>query len=503
MQFTDIAFAVFLFVIFCLYWFPLRGRTRLQNVLLLVGSYIFYGWWDWRFLSLIFLTTLSTFVTALFARRRFGRLLTVGNIVLNIGILVCFKYLGFFAENLGRLFSLFGLGFDWFTVEVLVPVGISFYTFQAISYSVDVYKGRIEACREPLPFFTFISYFPQLVAGPIERASQLLPQIKAEREWDSGRASSGMRMIMFGLLKKLCVADILAIYVDVIFNGGEMSALSVLAGGLLFSFEIYCDFSAYSEIARGVSRLLGIELMVNFRFPYFSRNIPEFWRRWHISLMEWFRDYLYIPLGGSRKGNIRTALNYMAIFTLSGLWHGSAWNFVLWGVYWGLFSIFARFVLRQKVPKSEIALSDLPAMVATFGVVAFGFFLFRCSNMAEIVSGFKWCWTYPVGFGLLWASAWLFVRFRPLRIVMTALIAVGAGAIICLKALQNWPKLLVVWWLIPAALIAYIEWQDRNTDWPLQTVSSIGWRRMALYLVCIFFIAVSEPTEMAFIYFQF
>lgn len=309
MQFTEITFAVFLTVVFALYWLLLRKWVKAQNMLLLCASYLFYGWWDWRFLALIMLTTLTTFVTALWARSRYGRWLTAANIVINLGILVVFKYLNFFSENLQRLFALAGWNLDWFTLDVLLPVGISFYTFQAIAYSVDVYRRRVEACDSVVAFATFIAYFPQLVAGPIERASQLLPQIISPRRWDEAMAVSGLRMILFGVMKKVCIADMLALYADRLYSGSLGSPLATLAAGIVFTLEIYCDFSAYSEIARGVSRLLGIELMANFRFPYFSRNILEFWRRWHISLMWWFRDYVYIPLGGNRRGATRTAVN--------------------------------------------------------------------------------------------------------------------------------------------------------------------------------------------------
>ncbi|MDE7410740.1 MAG: MBOAT family protein [Paramuribaculum sp.] len=503
MQFTDIIFALFLTIVFCLYWFPLRGRTVWQNTLLLTASYIFYGWWDWRFLGLIFLTSLTTFISAQYARGRYGKLLTTANILLNLGILICFKYLGFFTENLGKLLSLFGLGLDWFTIEILVPVGISFYTFQAIAYSVDVYKCRITACRNPLAFFTFISYFPQLVAGPIERASRLLPQITGIRHWNRQLASSGMRMIMFGLMKKVCIADILAIYVGRIFSASEIDPIMVLAGGVLFSLEIYCDFSAYSEIARGVSRLLGIELMINFKFPYFSRNIPEFWRRWHISLMEWFRDYLYIPLGGNRNGKIRTAINTLIIFTLSGLWHGAAWNFVLWGVYWGACLVAAKFLFKQQVSKRDSTYGDIPAMVATFGVTSLGFYFFRCTSQADIIAGVHALWLYAAVFILIWAFSLLMVRYNILRKIIFVTFSALFLGIACYIAFTRWIYLLKFWWLIPGALVCVLEWEARNSDYPLQSVSSDEWKRLTLYVVCVLFIAISEPTEMTFIYFQF
>ncbi|MDE5656607.1 MAG: MBOAT family protein, partial [Muribaculaceae bacterium] len=333
MQFTEILFAIFMLTVFVLYWLLLRSRVKAQNLLLLAASYFFYGWWDWRFLGLIILTTATTYITGLYAARRYGRLLTTLNIVFNIGILIVFKYLNFFSDNLQRLLSVFGWNLDWFTVDVLLPVGISFYTFQAIAYSVDVYKSRTAVCTDPVTFATFIAYFPQLVAGPIERASQLLPQIAQARQWNSAMASSGLRLILFGLMKKLCVADMLALYSDRIYAHIPGNPALVLPAGIVFSIEIYCDFSAYSEIARGVSRLLGIELMANFRFPYFSRNILEFWQRWHISLMLWFRDYLYIPLGGNRRGNARAMWNTVLVFVVSGIWHGAAWNFIIWGIY--------------------------------------------------------------------------------------------------------------------------------------------------------------------------
>lgn len=366
MQFTEIGFAIFFVAVFALYWFVLRRRTAAQNVLLLAASYLFYGWWDWRFLGLIMLTTATTYGSAFLARKPYGKAAVTANIALNLGILALFKYLGFFTENLQRLIAAFGWNIGWFTVDVLLPVGISFYTFQAIAYSVDVYKGRVEACRDPLAFATFIAYFPQLVAGPIERASSLLPQIERPRRWDYAQAVDGCRMVLFGIMKKVCVADMLAIYVDRLYADISSPAVCV-AAGLLFTMEIYFDFSAYSEIARGTSRMLGIELMANFRFPYFSRNVAEFWQRWHISLMNWFRDYLYIPLGGNRKGRRRTILNTMTIFALSGLWHGAAWNFIVWGIYWGVVYVVAKQVFGQRMSKAPIQYLSLPGHDGDFG----------------------------------------------------------------------------------------------------------------------------------------
>lgn len=254
MQFTQIEFAIFLITVFSVYWLALRNSLKLQNALLLTASYTFYGWWDWRFLGLIMLTTASTFATALLAGRRHGRAWTAANIILNVGILIAFKYLGFFTENLRALLNLWDLEVDWMVVDILLPVGISFYTFQAISYSVDVYRKEIHPTRDLLAFATFIAYFPQLIAGPIERASQLLGQITAPRRWDSSFATSGLRMILYGVMKKVCVADMLALYADRLYDGDLLNPLVNVAAGIVFSLQIYCDFSAYSEIARGGNR---------------------------------------------------------------------------------------------------------------------------------------------------------------------------------------------------------------------------------------------------------
>jgi len=502
MQFTEITFAVFMTMVFALYWLLLRRRVKMQNLLLLCASYLFYGWWDWRFLGLIMLTTATTYLTALWAHSRHGRLLTAANIVVNLGILVVFKYLNFFSENLRRLFALVGWNLDWFTIEVLLPVGISFYTFQAIAYSVDVYKGRVRACDSPVAFATFIAYFPQLVAGPIERASQLLTQIIRPRRWEEAMAVSGLRMILFGVMKKVCVADMLALYADRLYSGALDNPVAVLAAGVMFTLEIYCDFSAYSEIARGVSRLLGIELMANFRFPYFSRNILEFWRRWHISLMWWFRDYVYIPLGGNRKGVAKAAGNTVIVFLLSGLWHGAAWNFVAWGAYWALVYVTCKLLLRQSRREGPLEMRDLPDMGLTFGVVAFGFYIFRCSEWTQVSAGLANVWIYAAAFALLWCLVKALEASRIFRIVAaTAAIAavIAAGCMFAPRAFL----LLKAWWLLPAAIVLFTEWRCRNMDYPLERMSRRPWLRLAYYWICIVMIVISEPVDMTFIYFQF
>lgn len=536
MQFTDIVFALFMAVFFPVYWFLLRTRLKLQNVWLLAASYLFYGWWDWRFLLLIVITSASTYGSALIFERIRSKWPVTLNIILNLGILVAFKYFNFFSENIARLFSLWGVSLDWFTLDVLLPVGISFYTFQAIGYSVDVMRGRTQASHDIISFFTFIAFFPQLVAGPIESARSLLPQIERERIWNERQVIGGLRMVLYGLLKKVCIANMLAIYVERIFDVPDMSPLMTLAGGILFSLQLYCDFSAYSEIARGCAAMLGIELMVNFRFPYFSRNILEFWQRWHISLMLWFRDYLYIPLGGNRKGEPRTLLNYAIVFLLSGLWHGAAWNFVIWGLYWAVWYIAGRTVLRlDRHPAGKISLSDLPRMALTFGVVAFGFYIFRCPDIPAIITGLRNCWIYLLFFPILalllrlillllrrallpgaaqsiiigsGAASWMTGAVIPT--VCTAGPAACALMLLACAAVGTWSVepgawiyLLKFWWIFPACMAAATEWTDRNGDYPFCRIPRSRSVRLILYWGMATLILLSEPTEMTFIYFQF
>ncbi len=508
MQFTEISFALFFGFFFCIYWFAFRNKLRCQNILLLGASYLFYGWWDWRFLLLIIITSFSTYASALLYVRQHKRVIISANIILNLGILVVFKYFNFFGENLSRLFELFGFGLDWFTLDVLLPVGISFYTFQAIGYSIDVMRGNIRPTNNIIGFFVFIAFFPQLVAGPIESAKNLLPQILRTREWNTPKAVNGLRMILFGLVKKLCVADMLAIYVDRIFDSPELGPTHILAGGIMFTFQLYCDFSAYSEIARGCASMLGINLMVNFRFPLLSRNIIEFWQRWHISLMLWFRDYLYIPLGGNRKGQLHTIINYSIVFLLSGLWHGASWNFVIWGGYWAICYVIGRYFLKlERKPNQKITFSDLPKILLTFGIVAFGFFIFRCPNTQLILWGLKSLWIYVFGFGLAWlfgvvvVSIWQCFRghIHKTAIIISGLVIVIAATAIIGKSLF----LLKLWWLMPAMTVALIEWSSRNYNYPFALVPRLRSQRLVLYWLMATFIILSEPTEMTFIYFQF
>jgi D-alanyl-lipoteichoic acid acyltransferase DltB (MBOAT superfamily) len=301
MLFNSFEFLLFLPIVFLLYWFVFR-RRRWQNLLIVVASYVFYGWWDWRFLLLIALTSLCSYVSGLLlehyeGQRRRQQAVSAANIVLNLGILGVFKYYNFFVENLDALFGMMGYHLDWVTMKVILPVGISFYTFQALSYTIDVYQKKLPATHDIVEFFAYISFFPQLVAGPIERATNLLPQFQQRRQFDYAKAVDGMRQMLWGFLKKLVIADNCAAIVNDYWDHfHDLQGLSLFHLGVLFTFQIYCDFSGYSDIAIGCARLFGFNLMRNFNFPYFSRSIPEFWRRWHISLMTWFRDYIYFPL---------------------------------------------------------------------------------------------------------------------------------------------------------------------------------------------------------------
>lgn len=383
MQFDSYIYALFLPAVFLIYW-ALRRWLRWQNLLLLVSSYIFYGWWDWRFLGLIAFTTLSTWTTGLLMARGNRRMWATLNIVLNLGILALFKYYDFFAFSLGQLCHSFGYQPGWTTLNLVLPVGISFYTLQAISYTVDVYRRDTEPTRNLLAFAVYIAFFPQLVAGPIERARDLLPQMLAARRWDYKDAVKGMRQILWGLAKKIIVADTIAAQLDtILYHPSILEPLSVVTAAVLFAFQIYADFSGYSDIAIGSARLLGIRLSSNFRYPYFSRNYREMWRRWHQSLMRWLVAYVYIPLGGSRRGRIRTCLNIMIVFTLSGLWHGANWTYITWGIVNGL--LILPLVFTGVKPRAEHAsLREIPLCLFNFALMAAAFLIFRLDNFTQV-----------------------------------------------------------------------------------------------------------------------
>ncbi|MCP4460287.1 MAG: MBOAT family protein [Cytophagales bacterium] len=337
MLFNSIEFALFLPIVFCLYWW-LKNNLKAQNLLLLVASYIFYGWWDWRFLFLIVFSSLIDFVIGNKLHstnaNRNRKLLLMASLCINVGFLGFFKYYDFFLQSFSDAFTLFGRPFEASRLNIVLPVGISFYTFQTLSYTIDVYRRKLEPTKDILAFFSFVSFFPQLVAGPIERATNLLPQFYGKRKFELQKAVDGCRQILWGLFKKIAIADNCAIFVNDIFSNHEqLTGSSLLIGAFLFGFQIYGDFSGYSDIAIGTSRLFGFNLMRNFKYPHFSRDVAEYWRRWHVSLSSWFRDYIYIPLGGSRVSTRLAIRNIFIMFLVSGIWHGANWTFIFWSFF--------------------------------------------------------------------------------------------------------------------------------------------------------------------------
>ena len=398
MLFNSFQFLVFLPVVFVLYWFIFSER-RWQNLLVVAASYLFYGWWDWRFLGLIVLTSLCSYASGLLiehfeGKRSQQRLVSAANIVVNLLILGYFKYFNFFAENLDLLVhSMTGYHLDWVSTDIILPVGISFYTFQALSYTIDVYRHQIRATHDLVEFCAYISFFPQLVAGPIERATNLLPQFQQSRRFDYARAVDGLRQMLWGFFKKLVVADNCAMVVNNLWNAYDsLSGFTVFLLGFMFTLQIYCDFSGYSDIAIGCARLFGFNLMRNFNFPYFSRDIPEFWRRWHISLTTWFRDYIYIPLGGNRCGQWRMMANVLIVWAISGLWHGANWTFICWGLYHAVLLIIYKVLGINSKHKPIVAsgrwlprITELLQMLLTLVLAVVGWIIFRCEDMNQAV----------------------------------------------------------------------------------------------------------------------
>lgn len=396
MLFNSIEFLIFLPLVFLLYWYAFGRNTKLQNIFIVIASYVFYGWWDWRFLFLIALSTVCSFVAGFSIehyreKRVIAKSISIANIVINLSILGVFKYYNFFADSLQSLFSSFGCQLDHPTLNIILPVGISFYTFQALSYSIDVYRNKIEATKDIFAFFAFISFFPQLVAGPIEKATNLLPQFQRKRTFDYTLAVDGCRQMLWGFFKKIVIADSCAYYANMVFdNHNEADSLTLLFGAVFFTFQIYGDFSGYSSIAIGCAKWFGIRLQPNFRVPYFSRDIAEFWKRWHISLNKWFVDYLYVPLGGSKGTKSMIVRNTFAIFLLSALWHGANWTYVAWGFYHAC--LFVPLIVLGKNRRYRGSISegsfippirDLCSMIATFVFVMVGWIVFRAKNIKE------------------------------------------------------------------------------------------------------------------------
>ncbi|GAB2497076.1 MBOAT family O-acyltransferase [Algoriphagus taiwanensis] len=427
MLFNSFEFLIFLPLVFLGYWFVFQKNLKLQNAFILLASYVFYGWWDWRFLGLIIASSAVDYWCGLrlgqvIARRNDEAISNGGeelptthhlplttyknwlkgpkfylaiSLLFNLGLLGFFKYFNFFIESATDFIKLLGFQAHASTLNLILPVGISFYTFQTMSYTIDVYRGKMEATKDPIAFFAFVAFFPQLVAGPIERASNFLPQFFKKREFEYQQGSDGMKLILWGLFKKMVIADNCALVVNPIFeNYQTASGLELIMGAVLFSFQIYGDFSGYSDIAIGTAKLFGFDLMTNFRTPYFSRDIAEFWRRWHISLSTWFRDYVYIPLGGSRVSKAKAIRNIFIVFLVSGFWHGANWTFIAWGgIHAALFIPF--FVLGKNRAYLDEGRHLIPSLweviqiLVTFGMVTLAWVFFRSESMGEAIGYFN------------------------------------------------------------------------------------------------------------------
>lgn len=475
MIFNSFEFAVFLPIVFSIYWIIGGKRVRIQNLFMLISSYVFYGWWDIKFLALIIFSSLIDYSVGRMLekedkelRRKF--LLAI-SLLVNLGLLGFFKYYNFFIENFIEIVSFFGRKPDINTISIILPVGISFYTFQTLSYSIDVYRKKIKATSDLIAFCSYVSFFPQLVAGPIERASSLLPQFLNHRVFKLSIAKDGLRQILWGLFKKVVIADTCSIYANEIFsNHAEVSSPTLLLGAVYFAFQIYGDFSGYSDIAIGTAKLFGINLMKNFAFPYFSRDIAEFWRRWHISLSTWFRDYLYIPLGGSRGGKSRTIFNIFMIFIVSGFWHGANWTFIIWGALNAIYFL-PLFILDKNRENLDIIASqkffpsfkELRQLITTFFITIIAWIFFRAQDLnhaIEYLSGLFSFQIFPIQSQ----------RYEYVPLII----------------------LLIVW-----------EWFMRNNDHGLAFKNlKIGFRWL-IYLFMIWLILFYFGEEKEFIYFQF
>ena len=488
MLFNSLEFAIFLPVVFLLYWGVFQRRLEWQNFFLILVSYIFYGWWDWRFLSLIIFSSIVDFSIGQKLNKENNqqkrKILLGASLVVNLGLLGVFKYYNFFVESFVDAFSLFGQSLNIQTLKIILPVGISFYTFQTLSYTIDIYRRKLEATKNWSAFFAYVSFFPQLVAGPIERATNLLPQFYASRTFNQEKATDGMRQILWGLFKKIVIADSCAIGVNEIFaNSIDYSGGTLLLGGILFAFQIYGDFSGYSDIAIGTSRLFGFNLMQNFAFPYFSRDIAEFWRRWHISLSTWFRDYLYIPLGGSRGGRNMRIRNTFAIFLVSGFWHGSNWTYVFWG---GLNAIYFLPLLLTNNNRNNL------------DTIALGKFFPSLKEVFQVGSTF-----------FLTVIAWIFFRADSISHAFDYIDRLFKDIFILQTYYDAWDYIattLGITTILFIFLLLIIEWLQRTKQHGLQFSpnENSSFFRWSMYTMLVFSIIVFGTFEQAnFIYFQF
>lgn len=479
MFFNSIDFAIFLPIVFFLYWFVTNRSLKLQNFLIVIASYVFYGWWDYKFLALILFSTIVDYTVGVLLDKtekhnQRKKLLWI-SIIVNIGFLGFFKYYNFFVANFVEAFKFFGNDISINTLNIILPVGISFYTFQTLSYTIDVYNKKLKPTRDFVAFTAFVSFFPQLVAGPIERATHLLPQFYKKRSFNYTLAVDGLRQILWGLFKKVVIADNCAEFANIIFNNYEDQTGSTLVlGALFFAFQIYCDFSGYSDIAIGTARLFGFDLMKNFAFPYFSRDIAEFWRRWHISLSTWFRDYVYIPLGGSRGGTAMKIKNTFIIFLVSGFWHGANWTFIIWGAL--------------------NAIYFLPLMLTN-----------NNRNNIDIVAKGKWLPSIKDAFSILITFAltllaWIFFRANTVTDAFGYIANIFDTSLFSAPDLSTHAKTTLI--LMLGFII--IEWIGRQSEYAIESIYRLPVvLRWSFYFTLIILMFVFTGKEQAFIYFQF
>ncbi|MDB2415662.1 MBOAT family protein [bacterium] len=482
MLFNSIEFAFFLPIVFCLFWL-FNKNLNLQNGILLLSSYYFYSCWDWRFLSLILFSTIVDYCVGLGLKNESHsvskrKLLLWISISVNIGLLGFFKYYNFFIDQFTTAFTLFGTSFEGSSINIILPVGISFYTFQTMSYTIDAYRKKIEPTTNLLAFSAFVSFFPQLVAGPIERASSFLPQFIKKKQFDYTTAVDGMRQILWGLFKKMIIADNCAEIANTIFNSpADHSASTLVLGAVFFAFQIYGDFSGYSDIAIGTARLFGFNLMKNFSFPYFSRDIAEFWRRWHISLSSWFRDYVYIPLGGSKASKTKQIRNVFIVFIVSGFWHGANWTFIIWGALNALFFLPLLLFKKNRTHLDTVAqgkffptFRELIAMVSTFLLSTMTWIFFRAESIYHAKEYFQYMFDWS-----------LFSAQNTLS-----------------KSQLKITALLLMFFLL-------IEWLGRENEYAIERIDRLNKiQRWSFYAFLLALIGSCMPTSQnPFIYFQF
>jgi len=476
MLFNSLDFLIFLPLVFCLYWGVIHKNLKWQNALILIASYVFYGWWDWRFLSLIFISTLVDYLVGLqFLKEITSKQKKVWlwvSVLVNIGLLGFFKYFNFFVDSFVSSFTFLGMEVSSRSFTIILPIGISFYTFQTLSYTIDLYRNKIKPTKDFVAFAAFVSFFPQLVIGPIERAKNMLPQFTKRRVFNNDEAIIGIKQFVWGLFKKVVIADGCAQYVNEIFyNHSNYSSLTLCIGAIYFAFQIYADFSGYSDMAIGIARLFGIRLMTNFKYPFFTKNIADFWRHWHISLSTWFRDYIFFPLGGSKGNTLKTVRNIIVVFLISGLWHGADWTFIAFGAYFGLVAAI-QFVLGMTHKRGQSFSGSIVQkmiqffqMGSTFLWFALGMIIFRSSSITKAYQYIYEMFQFTIKVDLLNTSRYAFE-------------------------------------LIPLlGIFILIEWFSRHKEFPLYSSKYSLFKVSLVITMIIFFGSFSNVQD--FIYFRF